>query len=134
MSATRSTPQVLFIPGPLPGLNDIIDWSKVRRGAWSLYQKKAAGWHQLIAAEARAQGIHPVTRAFFSFTWIESSRRRDKANVVAGGEKFILDGLRKAGILPNDGWRNVIGSESPGWGVSKSNPGVIVEIHELEES
>lgn len=130
MSHSAPPLQILFIPGRLPGLNDLIRTAKVRRGAWSLYQQTTANWHRTIALLARAQGLAPVGRAFLSFTWLEANRRRDPSNVAAAGQKYIEDALQKAGILANDGWRHIAGYAHH-FGVKPDQPGVIVEIHDI---
>lgn len=42
------------------------------------------------------------------FTWREGARRRDLDN-VAFAKKFVLDGLVKCGVLPDDNRRHMLG-------------------------
>lgn len=42
-----------------------------------------------------------------TFTWYWKDTRTDPDN-IAFMQKFILDGLVKAKVLQNDGWRNII--------------------------
>lgn len=62
------------------------------------------------------------------FTWYCKDRRKDKDNVIAG-QKFVFDGLQKAGIIEDDGWKQV-GNISHEFKIDKKNPRVIIEIIE----
>ena len=41
-----------------------------------------------------------------TITWMETDRRRDPDN-ISSGIKFILDAFVHAGIIENDGWKQV---------------------------
>jgi len=103
--------QTVFIPGPLPGLNEIIAASKRRlkkngrRRVFEFSQMKA-DWDMRVSIACKMAGMVPMKRADIGIIWVEKDRRRDPDNIMAG-KKFILDGLVKAGILKNDGWRQV---------------------------
>lgn len=77
-----------------------------------------------------AQKLRPVKgRVRIEFTWYEPNKRRDPDNVVFA-KKFILDGLVRAGILENDGWR-IVTEFSDKWIVSKSRPRVELFIVDI---
>lgn len=59
-------------------------------------------------------------------TWYCKNKRKDKDNIAAG-IKFILDGLVKAGVIKNDGWKE-INNFSHKFKVDKDNPRVEIEI------
>lgn len=134
--------QKLFIEGPLPGMNAIIaaskrtGWRQGKKGSrWNEYANMKKGWTERIVLTAKAQGIRPVrSKPFFVFTWYETNRRRDMDNIAAGGRKFILDGLKHAGIIIDDSWKYL--QESKPWDdhfrVAKGErrPGVLIEIQE----
>ena len=42
------------------------------------------------------------------FTWVHPTNKQDPDN-IAFAKKFVLDGLVKAGSLPNDGFKNISG-------------------------
>ena len=65
------------------------------------------------------------------FKWYVPSKRKDKDN-IAFGKKFILDGMLKAGLLENDGWKQ-IGNFTDTFVVDKENPRVVVEIEGVKE-
>jgi len=74
-----------------------------------------------------------VTKSYFKFTWYRKNRRTDPGN-IAFSEKFILDGMQEAGIIPNDGWKQVKGYIHD-FEVDKDSPRVEIElisIYELE--
>lgn len=125
------TDQVIFFPGSLPGMNEILKASS-RQGAsgWGGYAtiKEAVGqslWVQITNAKLR-----PVQIGFFEFEWVEQDRRRDKDNISCG-RKFILDAFVKARVIPGDGWRYVAGFMDR-FSVDSAAPGVRVTIREVE--
>lgn len=120
--------QRFWFPGRLPGLNEIIAAAKGAGGRGYLYSKMKAKLTSDVVLLARTQRLRPVPRAYFRFTWYERDRLRNPDN-IAGGRKFIFDGLVKAGILANDGWGQVAGW-SDRFEVSP-DPGVVVEIEEV---
>ena len=119
--------QFLWIPGPLPGLNDL----QASRNHWSVNKLKKR-WYEIIAVCVKQAALRPVKVAQINFFWVERNKRRDKDNIAAGGRKLIFDGLIKAEILKDDGW-----DEIKGWGdafsLNKELPGVKLEIYEVGE-
>lgn len=122
--------QVWFMPGPLPGMNDFIS-----TGSRFTYNNAKKKWHKLIAQQIQHNGLAPMSFVHFRFTWYEKNKRRDPDNFTAIGKKFILDALKQAGILTNDGWNNIAGLEDR-WLVNAASPGVMIEMEEVtkEES
>jgi Holliday junction resolvase RusA-like endonuclease len=116
------TVQTLFIPGELPGLNEIIGSARTH-WAKSAKQKKDAGLGLMLFCRK----LKPVTSAEFTFTWLCKNRKRDPDN-IASGKKFIFDALQDANILKNDGWDQVKGI-SHKFQVD-ARPGVIITIVE----
>lgn len=70
----------------------------------------------------------PVT---VTYTWYEKDRRRDLDNISSFGRKVIQDALVKAGVLRNDGWKEIRGF-SDRFAVDAENPRIEVEIEETE--
>lgn len=100
--------QELWVPGPLPGMNEVIAAAKGSGGRGRAYAAMKADWTDRIFWLAKAAKLQPVGPVVFEFTWFEATRKRDPDNVSAA-KKFILDGLVKAGVLQGDGWAHVIG-------------------------
>jgi len=126
-----------FVPGPLPGLNELIAAAKGSGGQGRAYSRLKRQWTETIWALAKRDRLKPfVGRATFRFEWIEKDKRRDPDNIAAGGRKLILDGLVKAGVLKGDGWRFVgiwtdsfkttLGLYRPGCLVTLSRPDPII--------
>ncbi len=111
----------IWIPGRLPGLNDLI-FSNV--GKRIKVQGAAVGRVVLLAQLAR---LPRFERARFVFVWVEPDRRRDPDGIAGGGRKVVLDGLVQAGVLPGDGWDHVSGW-SDHFELNKAAPGARVRI------
>lgn len=114
----------LIIPGELPDLNQIIAAAKSHYGAYSKLKKENT---DLIAYLANK--LPKIERVDLEITWYCKDKRKDKDNITAG-IKFILDGLVKAGVIENDGWKQ-IGDISHKLQVDKSNPRVEVVLKEV---
>lgn len=110
----------LWIPGPLPGLNEILEariLEGVRRArgktGWTsgTYSEMKRKWGDMIRnlAEAYETPLYPEG-AHLTYLIFEPNRRRDPSNVRCGAVKLIEDGLQEAGVLRNDGWKDVLDS------------------------
>jgi hypothetical protein len=119
--------QQLWIPGPLPGLNEVIAAAKGFRGRGIGYSNMKSAWTTTVWALSKKARLVPVASARLTFTWFERSRRRDPDNFSSAGKKFILDGLVKAGVLPEDGWDEIVGFVDR-WHLAPKAPGVMVTI------
>lgn len=101
--------QTFFIPGILPGMNEVIAAAKqihIRGGIrvgdnYSLLKRKATDRISAVIFEAK---ITPVEALTLDILWIEKNKRRDPDN-IASGIKMILDALVETQIIKNDGWR-----------------------------
>lgn len=114
----------LTVKGTLPTLNDIIRSARGNKFASANSKKK---YDELVAWSCKASKLKRLeAKADFIFTWYMKDKRKDKDNIMAG-QKFIFDGLQKAGILKNDGWGE-IGNISHRFEVDKDNPRVEIEI------
>ncbi len=100
--------QYLHIPGPLPGMNEILESAKGAGGSGTNYSTLKKQWTETVWAYAKSKRLHPVQRASIRFEWHEKNRLRDPDNVCAFA-KFALDGLVKAEVLPGDGWDAIAG-------------------------
>lgn len=128
--------QRLWIPGPLPGMNEIIDarmrssWQPNQRGRrWNAYSDMKKMWGERIGLLAQSQRFRPIENGFFTYLCYEKDRHRDPSNLVAGAVKLIEDALKDTQLLPNDGWAQVLGYVGH-WHVQPSMPGVTLFVHE----
>lgn len=117
---------VLIIPGRLPDLNDMTDAARKNKFA-SADMKKVNT--ELAAWYAKSARIPRFNKVDIVFTWYEPNRKRDKDNIIAA-QKFILDGLVMAGVLSNDGWKQV-GDILHRIRVDKNNPRIEIELTEV---
>ena len=129
---TVSICHTLWIPGVLPGLNEIIEARRITRGRWNKYtdMKRAIG--EEIQLLARAQKFGPITEpAYYTYLHLEKDRRRDPSNFTAGGQKLIEDGLQggvgRTAYIPGDGWKHVLGSQHH-WRVDERGSGVFLVV------
>lgn len=117
---------LIVIPGRLAGANDLTHG--INRFAGGSLKKKET---RRCAEAVIASGLPVMTRPLsISFTWYEPSKRRDLDN-IRYGTKFILDGLRLAGRISNDGWAQVAVLGPDRFFVDNKNPRVEVLISEV---
>ena len=119
--ATNS--QQFFVPGPLPGANDII------RKHHMVYSKLKSQWGLTVARCIIVAKLKRVQYCTVSFLWQEANNRRDDDNVQFAA-KFVLDALRDTKIIPDDR-RKFIHSTTHRVIVEPTMPGVLVTVEEL---
>lgn len=131
--------QSLWVPGPLPGLNEIIQAKGSGfRGGRSAWTGMKAKWDGIVAMMALSQKLQRMESSHFVYLWRETKKQRDPSNFTAGGRKIIEDGLQaagrvldakgnvsKVGMLPNDGWKQVLSFQDV-WVVDAERAGVTV--------
>lgn len=122
--------QRLWIPGQVPGLNELLAARGVigkgpRGGHYNGYSSLKRQWCERVVMMAHAQKLRPVQSAWVTYCFFEPDRKRDPSNISAGGIKVIEDGLQAAGVLAGDGWRAILGF-AVYWDVDKKNPGTTV--------
>ena len=113
----------LVIEGELPGLNEIIAFAKEH---WARYAGEKHIRTEQIAWLAKEQICGKYSRVDLIFNWYCKDKRRDKDNIIAG-QKFIIDGLVQAGVIENDGWKQ-IGNIFHFFEVDSENPRVEIII------
>ncbi len=117
----------IVIPGRLPGLNEIIAAAKSHYAKYST-EKKA--YTEEVAWLAKQARLPKLEKVYLFITWFEPDRRRDPDNIMTG-QKFILDGLVAAGVLPNDSQKYIAGIVHR-FRVDRKNPRVEVVIEDYE--
>lgn len=123
-----------WVPGQLPGLNEIIDAAKGCGGRGYGYSKLKKQWTQNIAWLAKAARVPKFTTIRLELTWVEpihsNGAERDRDNIEAG-VKFINDGLKEAKVIPDDKPENYTGSTHHHEKAAK--PGVWVTVIDASE-
>lgn len=97
----------IWIPGRLPGENEIIDAAKSGRGKNNAYSRMKHQWTDHIAALVSECNLPAMKLIKVKFVWFESGRQRDPDNIAAGA-KFCFDGMVQAGLIPKDTRQHVI--------------------------
>lgn len=111
------------IMGTLPTMNEIVAASKKH---YMQYANMKKDYTALVMVHA--QGLPKVEKADYVITWYCKDKRKDIDNIMAG-QKFIFDGLVKAGVIENDGWKQ-IGDITHKFEVDKDKPRIEVAINE----
>jgi Holliday junction resolvase RusA-like endonuclease len=109
------------IPGRLPGTNEIIEAAKSH---YAVYAKMKDEYTNMVAWLAKK--LPKYNKITLVITWYEPNAKRDIDN-IAGGTKFILDGLVRAGTIPNDTQKHIHSLQHV-FDVDRENPRVEVEI------
>ena len=77
------------------------------------------------------QQVEKITgRNNYHFTWYCKNRKKDPSN-ISYAVKFIFDGLEMAGVIENDGWKQISGITHK-FEVDKKNPRVVIDIESGE--
>lgn len=125
------TEQTLWVNGPLPAMNELLDAkSRMGRVGKKRYNKYAAlkvAWHTKIIDAARVCGLCTCGPSYFTFFLVERDKRRDPDGFAFGAMKLILDALVEGKYISNDGWKDNLGFV-PYWRVGPLDPGVYVFI------
>ena len=127
---TKEVTHDFFIDGRLPGLNEYTNANRTNRFKASK-MKKDTEEHIVSCIKDKLKGVDVKEPVFITYIWVEKNTRRDKDN-IAFAKKFCQDSLVKAGVLKNDGWKNIIGFEDL-FMVDKERPGVLVKIREIHD-
>jgi Holliday junction resolvase RusA-like endonuclease len=103
--------QTMTLDFELPTLNEMIKDAKTidKKTGWSLYDDNKRQYTDMAGVQAQMQ-LKPVAedlRIKLKIKWFCKDKRKDPDNISGGGTKYILDGLISAGIIKNDGWREI---------------------------
>lgn len=117
---------VLTLPNKFPSLNKIIKASKAH---WAVYAKLKKSCTLIVKCEIAEQDFSLKSDPPFSFSFFFFSKHKrvDPDNLAAGAVKMIFDGLVSAGVLENDGWKQVH-SIHHWFMVDKKNPRIEVRV------
>jgi len=113
-------------------MNEIIAAAKLRKRNYKEYAVMKDKNTEQVAWLAIQSHIPRFEKAYFIITWYEPDLRRDPDNIMAG-QKFILDGLVAAGVLPGDSQKYILGIYHR-FKVDRKNPRVEVEIVDVEKN
>jgi len=115
--------QVLQISAELPTLNETVAETKRH---WSRYATLKKTATEIVAWNCKAQKLEPIEdRVTLVFDWPHSRKDPDNQSF---GAKMIIDGLVKAGVLPDDSRKWIAEIRHMFRRTSKLDAIVIVEI------
>jgi Holliday junction resolvase RusA-like endonuclease len=109
-------------------MNEIVAEAKKGKGKYQPYAQMKEKYTNMVAwVAARMPKFNKIDVAI---TWVEPNMRRDPDNITAA-QKFILDGLVRAGIIKDDS-QKYVNSIIHRFKVDKRNPRVEVVLEEAE--
>jgi len=115
--------QEFTIQGELCDLNTYINKERANRFIGAKIKKE-----QTEICRWACNNLKPTDNIHIMFKWYCKNKRKDKDN-VAYAKKFAIDGMVKAGIIPNDGWNNIKGFTDEFY-IDKENPRIEVIIED----
>lgn len=124
----------IVIPGRLPGLNEYTAAcrSHAQSGARMKREAEEVVMLAILARQARDRFPSKLREPVkLHYRFFERDKRRDQDNVSAFARKVIQDAFVLAGLLKNDGWGSIAGSDEV-FEVDKASPRIEVEIEEAE--
>ena len=133
-----------FVPGKVPSLNELLDArgrtaprvasiimkhlpkkSKAPGIRYDAYNDIKQDWKIRTIGAIGAPFVR-VKSAYFGYLVVEETERRDPSNICASAIKFIEDGIVEAGVMKNDGWKQVLGIRVHWICRPKHRPGIYV--------
>lgn len=116
--------QKLTIKGEFTDLNTYINAER-RNKFIAAKIKKDDTYRAMCYARRHLKSIQ-VPDVQINITWYSKNRRKDKDN-ISFAKKFIIDGIVAAGVLKDDGYKNIKGFTDT-FMVDKENPRVELEL------
>ena len=105
----------LIIDGTLPNLNDYLKAERqtFRKGGKFTTKgnelKKDTQELIIWAIRQQLRGVHITKPIILKYDFYEPNKKRDLDNISAFAHKTVQDSLVLAGIIDNDGWKNIAG-------------------------
>jgi len=127
----------LIIPGTLPNLNDYLKAERQTFRSKGSFTTKGnemkKEWQEYVIHYIRQQlkGVHIDKPVRLNYWFMENSMKRDLDNISAFGHKVIQDSLVVAGVIENDGWKNIKGF-TDNFALDKADPRIEVTIVEVD--
>lgn len=89
---------------------------------FNMYNQLKQEWSAMVCSHVVKTGFNKCKASYFHYLLVEPNMKRDPSNIAAAAAKFIEDGLIKAGVIENDGWKQVLGIR-PYWIHEKGSEG-----------
>jgi len=117
----------LVIPAIPPSNNKYMGRGSIKGQAFA-YQEEKQRWEWLIKAAVRKKPKKPFKKAMVRITYFFPDKRRRDPDNYSG--KFLLDGLRKAELIEDDSFSNIILELAGSY--DSENPRTEIELEEIE--
>jgi Holliday junction resolvase RusA-like endonuclease len=133
----RSMQYKVILPGKLPNLNDYLKAERQTFRKNGKFTTKGNEMKQnsqdLIIWQIRQQlrGLHINNQIDIHYMFYEPNPKRDKDNVASFCMKVFQDSLVLAGVIDNDGWKNINGFMHE-FAVDKNNPRIEFLLTEVD--
>jgi hypothetical protein len=119
--------QRLIVEGYPPlSLNEVIDLAK---GHWSAYAKEKKRRTEAVAWLAKSQGLKPVRKPPSLCIWYYQPNRKVEKDNLLVNDKWLIDGLVLAGVLPSDRWDDYVDLDHR-FQIDQDRPRIAVELCE----
>lgn len=76
---------------------------------FNAYNQTKQDWEAKCTRHILKMGFNKVESCHFHYLVVENTVKRDPSNICSSATKFIEDSLQKVGVIPNDGWKQVLG-------------------------
>lgn len=126
----------LIIDGTLPNLNDYLKAERQTFRKGGKFTTKGnelkRDTQEVIIWTIRQQlrGLHIDKPVILKYDFYEPNKRRDLDNISAFAHKVVQDSLVLAGVLKNDGWKEILGYVDQFY-CDRENPRIEVTIKEV---
>lgn len=121
--------QKIVILGRLAGRNEHDKANRGNKFGGAGLKKKE---QEFVSMQMKQQCKEQFKRIQMDIVWYEPNMKRDPDNVDSA-RKVILDSLVKSGIIPNDGWKQVVPKWSAEVRIDKENPRVELFITDASQ-
>ena len=121
--------QSFTIPGQLPTLNAVLAATKRHWSAYASVKRAETNKVHWIAKGELKPATPPV---HLIFHWTTKDRRMD-LDTVSHGQKYVIDGLVHAAILPDDTRKTVVSILHKFTPPDSKSPRVTIEINEIDD-
>ncbi len=97
----------VWLPIEFASLNEYISAERTSKFKAAAIKREETDAVTLIAKTSGVFLRFEEPPFLWRYRWLSKNRRKDPSNICAHAVKVIEDGLVKAGVVENDGWRQV---------------------------
>lgn len=115
----------------IPTANQYMNYERTHRQRAATVKRNT---ETALVAECRKQRAQPVADypVHLNYLWFRRDKRTDKSNIIFG-QKFVEDALQTAGVLRNDGWKE-IDSIVHEFAIDQRSPRLVLTITQAQEN